>query len=177
MYRIDKLLKFDRKLFHTRDLALLWGIANDNSLYTLIKRYVAKGILIPIHKGFYATVPAEQIDPIELGIGFLHRYAYVSCEHILSLYNVIFQHSPIITLVSSVSKKFTVANHQYIARKLKDAYLFNPIGIDRAGTCRKAKLERAVADLLYFNPRYHLDNPKAIDWEKVAKIKKEVGYK
>ena len=40
MYKIDVLLKQDQKVFHTQDLALLWGIINKNTLYTTIKRYL-----------------------------------------------------------------------------------------------------------------------------------------
>ena len=61
MYKINKLLQAPTKLFHTQDLALLWGISNRNTLYTQIKRYVQKSILHPIHKGFYATVNPDRI--------------------------------------------------------------------------------------------------------------------
>ena len=83
MYRIDTLLKLKEKLFHTNDLALLWGITNKNTLYTTIKRYLQKGILIPVHKGFYSTVPIDQLDPFKLAIGYLHRFTYISCETVL----------------------------------------------------------------------------------------------
>lgn len=177
MYRINELLKLDRKLFHTRDLALLWNIRDDNTLYTQIKRYVDKGILLPIHKGFYATVPLETIDPLELGINALHRYAYVSCEFILAKEGVIFQHSPLITLVSSVSRNFTLTTYQYHVRMLNNRYLYNDCGIESAGNYRKASIERSVADLLYFNPRFHIDNREGINWKKVATIRNEVGYR
>lgn len=176
MYRIDTLLKQDRKLFHTRDLALLWGIDNDNTLYTVIKRYVQKGILIPIQKGFYSVLPLNKISPLELGMSFLHGYSFVSCEYVLTLSGIIFQSSDYITLVSSVSRKFSVASHNYLVRKLKPQYLFNDIGITTRDGIRIATIERAVADLLYFNPKYHFDNRKSIDWYYVQKIQKEVGY-
>jgi len=176
MYRIDTLLKQDRKLFHTRDLALLWGIDNDNTLYTIIKRYVRKGILIPIQKGFYSTVGLDKINPLELGMSFLHVYSYISCEYVLSLSGIIFQSANYITLVSSVSRKFSVFSHNYLVRKLKDAFLFNDQGIKNEDGIRIATVERAVADLLYFNPKYYFDNRKSVDWNKVKKIQKEVGY-
>jgi hypothetical protein len=34
-----------------------------------------------------------------------------------------------------------------------------------------------VADMLYFNPKYYFDLAESIDFEKVAVIQKEVGYK
>lgn len=175
MYRIDNLLKQERKLFHTRDLALLWGI-NNNTLYTAIKRYLKKGVLIPVQKGFYSTVPLNKINPIMLGISLLHQYAYLSCQTILAEKGIIFQQSPYITLISSISKKFTVTDQQFLVRKLKDEFLYNDSGIEVVDDYKKAGLERAVADILYFNPHFHFDNRKVINWKRVDQIQKEVGY-
>lgn len=176
MYKIDILLKQDQKLFHTNDLALLWQIKNNNTLYTTIKRYVQKGILIPIHKGFYSTIPLDKIDPVRLGMGYLHTYCYFTCESILSLHGVIFQVSPYITLVSSVSKKFTLSGYSYLVRKMKDSLLYNNLGIVAQDGIAVSSLERAVADILYFNPRYHIDDRKAVNWRKVKEIQKKVGF-
>lgn len=174
MYRIDILLKLKEKLFHTNDLALLWGITNKNTLYTTIKRYVQKGILISIHKGFYSTVPIDQIDPFKLAIGYLHKFAYVSCETVLIREGIIFQKENYLTLISSVSKKFSIANHSYLVRQLKDNYLYYDRGIDSIDGVMTASTERAVADLLYFNPNCYFDNKKKINWKKVKKIQKSV---
>ncbi len=176
MYRIDKLLKLDQKLFHTQDLALIWGISNKNTLYTTIKRYTKKGILIPIHKGFYSTLPLEKINPLKLAIGYLHQFAYLSCESVLIEAGVIFQKDNYLTFVSSVSKKFSLAGYNFYVRKLKNEFLYNDCGINEEKGTKKASLERAVADLLYFNPQYHFDNPKKINWKKIKEIKKIVGY-
>ena len=173
MYKINKLLQAPTKLFHTQDLALLWGIDNRNTLYTQIKRYVQKGILHPIHKGFYATVSPSQINPTLLGIGYLHDYAYLSGESILFSHGIIFQQSPYITLISSVSQKFTIAGNQYLVRRLKPEFLLNPLGLVYKNNYFEATLERAVADLLYFLPQKHFDNP-LINWLKVKTIQK--GY-
>jgi len=158
MYRIDVLLKLDRKLFHTQDLALIWGIVNKNTLYTTIKRYLDRGILIPIHKGFYSTIPVNRIDPWLLGISYLHRYAYVSCETILIKEGVIFQSGNYITLVSDVSLKFKVAGFSYLVRKMQDRYLYDDSGIKNVNGVFVADRDRAVKDMLYFNPSYHFDN-------------------
>ena len=176
MYRIDSLLKLKEKLFHTGDLALLWGITNKNTLYTTIKRYVQKGILIPIHKGFYSTIPIDQIDPFKLAIGYLHRFTYVSCETVLIREGIIFQKENYLTLVSSVSKKFIIADHSYFVRQLKDNYLYYDRGKDNVNGVMTANVERAVADLLYFNPKYYFDNKKKINWKKVKEMQKDVGY-
>jgi len=174
MYRIDSLLKSDQKLYHTRDLALLWGITNNNTLYTSIKRYIAKGILIPIQKGYYSTVPLVSVDPVRVGVGYLHSFAYVSAESVLSQQGVIFQHSDYITLISNRSLKFKLGRYSYWVRKLRDLSLYNDYGITQENGVFTASLERAVTDIQYFNPRYYFDNRKKINWVEVNKIKKEV---
>ncbi len=176
MYRIDTLLKLKEKLFHTNDLALLWKITNKNTLYTTIKRYVQKGILIPVHKGFYSTIPIDQTDPFKLAIGYLHKFAYISCETVLIREGIIFQKENYLTLISSVSEKFIISNHSYLVRQLKDNYLYNDRGINNINDVMVASIDRAVADILYFNSRFYFDNKKKINWKKVKEIQKEVGY-
>lgn len=177
MYRINTLLKQRRKLFHTSDLRLMWGITNQNTLYTLIKRYVQKGILKTIHKGFYAVLPIEKIDPVELGISFLHGYAYLSGEYVLSHAGIIFQSSDYITLISAVSKKFTIGENHYWVRKLKDEYLYCQAGVIARDDYLVAIPERAAADLLHYNSHYHFDNRKGLDSQKIKNIQKEMGYR
>lgn len=176
MYKIDILLKQKQKLFHTNDLALLWDLKNLNTLYTTIKRYVQKGILFRIHKGFYSVVPPAEIDPLRLGVGFLHTFAYLSCESVLASAGVIFQEGRYFTLVSSVSRKFRVGENHFLVRKMKNEFLYQPAGISERDEIKIATLERAVADMLYFQPAYHFDNRSFINWAKVRKIQKEVGF-
>ena len=78
MNKVNILLKQNRLVFHTTDLGLLWKIDNKNTLLTTIKRYVKKGILIRIHKGLYTTKPVDELDPYEVGVAYVHQYAYVS---------------------------------------------------------------------------------------------------
>ncbi len=177
MYRIDQLLKQDQKLFHTQDLAILWGTENNNTLYTTIKRYVQKGILIPIHKGFYSTLPLSNINPFLLGIGYLHSFSYVSTETVLNNEGILFQKPNYITFISNKSKKFKIENTWYHARKLNELYLYNESGIQMLDSVRIATVERAIADLIYFDPLYHFDSTEQINWKKVKKIQKEVGYR
>ncbi|HIP71370.1 MAG TPA: hypothetical protein EYH05_08255 [Anaerolineae bacterium] len=176
MYRITKLYQQPKTLFHTQDLALLWGIENKNTLYTTISRYVKKGILYRIHKGFYATKPLTELDPVELGIGYLHTFAYLSCETILFRHGIINQPPACITLVSAKSARFTIGQNHYLARQMKAEYLFNPAGIARTPQYQTASVARAVADMLYFNPGYYFDVPNLVDWDEVARIQEQVGY-
>ena len=176
MYRLSELIQLDRKVYHSNDLAILWDIPNKNTLYTTIKRYVQKGLLIPIYKGLYSTVPLSQLNPLELGKGIIHRYTYLSTESVLAQAGIIAQTTYAYTFVSSLSKKVTVDSISFRFRKLKDEYLYNPAGIINQSGNFVATTERAVADMLYFNPRYHFDFPENIDFEKVKRIQEDVGY-
>lgn len=175
MYKINKLLKLDQNVFHTDDLGRIWGLPNKNTVYTTIKRYVQKGILIPVFKGLYATIPLSQIDPQLLGVKALHRYAYISTETVLAQEGIIFQQSSTITIISSLSRQFSIGDNHYRVRQLQDRYLYNPAGISLHNSVSTSNRPRALADLLYFNPHAHLDNT-LIDWQQVRKIQKEVGY-
>jgi len=174
MNKINILLKQDKKTFHTCDLALLWDISNNNTLLTTIKRYVKKGILYRVCKGFYATRLINEVDKFELGVGFIHRYAYLSTESILVEAGVINQSVNKVTFISNLSRKFKLVGREYVVRKMKDEYLYNDLEIKKVNGINRASVERAVADLFYFNPKAFIDNRDLVDWQKVNKIKREV---
>ena len=154
----------------------MWDISNKNTLYTTIKRYIQKGVLLPIYKGLYATVPISELDPVELGRAVIHRYTYLTTESVLAQAGIISQATYAYTFVSSLSKKTTVGSFSFLFRKLKDEYLYNPAGIVNNDGNFVASTERAVADMLYFNPKYHFDFSESIDFEKVRRLQKEIGY-
>ena len=176
MDKYKALIKQDKKTFHASDLALLWDIDNQDTLNMTLKRFVDRGILNRIHKGFYSTVDVKDIDPLDLGFAYLNTYSYVSLETILAREGVIFQEIKYITFVSSKSDTFEINGVKYKSRQLKDEYLNNSKGISKTENHFEASLERAVADMLYYNSKYHFDNPKIIDSNKVKKLQKEIGY-
>ena len=173
---VNILLKQSKKIFHTNDLRLLWGIDNKQVLHNTIYRYKQKGVLIPIHKGFYSVIPLEELDPIELGLSAIHNYAYLSTESVLVIEGIIFQQTYYHTFCSAKNMRFQIRDQQYISRQLKDQYLHNTQGIVNKGNFKQATAERAIADMLYFNPKYYFDSHDTINWDKVQEIQKEVGY-
>ncbi len=175
--RFKKLAEMGEVLFHAGDLANIWQIKDKNTLYTTLKRYTQKGLLHRIHKGFYSLKKIEDIDPVLLGVRSLNNFAYLSTETILARHGIIFQNPSAITLIGSKSEKFFLSDNFYIVRQLSDKYLFNSTGISLVDGYYQADPERAVADLLYFNPDYYLDGRDLVDWKKVDEIRKEVGYK
>ena len=176
MYRISELIQLDRKIYHTNDLAILWGISSKNTLYKTITRYMDKGVLFPVYKGLYATVPITTLNPVELGRAIIHRYAYLTTESVLAQAGIISQSIYDYTFATDQSKHVRVGDWSFRFRKLKDEYLHNPIGILEQNAGFIATVERAVADMLYFNPRYHFDVRESIDFQKVHAVQKEIGY-
>lgn len=176
MYRIKQLLASDQMVYHTGDLAVLWGMKNTNTLYTTIKRYVRQGILFPLHKGLYATVPLERLDPYTVGAAVLHQYCYVTMETALFQAGYINQPTQAITYVSPVSRTFSLAGFSFVSRQLSYRFLMQTSGVSEKNGVLWANPNRAVADMLYFNTHYYFDGQSAIDWKQVHEIQKEVGY-
>lgn len=174
--RFSQIAASGERLFHTQDLAVLWGITNKNTLYTTLTRYVARGLMYRIYKGLFSLVPVDTLDPLLLGLKALHRYSYISTETVLSGAGVIMQIIPSVTYVSSCSRRFSIGGHSFIVRKAADRFLYNPIGIEEVNTIPTACPERACADLLYFNPRAYFDAPKNINWNLVHDIQRALGY-
>ena len=175
--RLAKIIKLGQIIFHAGDLANLWQINNANTLHTTLKRYARTGLLFRIYRGFYSLKPINQLDPLLLGIKALHEFSYVSAETVLERAGIISQVRNIITLASSKSKQFFIGDYQYRSRKLAAKFLFNPAGIAEVNGVKIAGVSRAVADLLYFNPRAHFDADQLINWREVKKLQAEIGYK
>ena len=174
--RFAKIAILGENIFHAKDLASLWQIKNPNTLHTTLKRYAQKGLLFRIYRGFYSLKPFDQIDPLLLGVKALHEFSYISAETVLEREGIIFQARDVITLISSKSKKFTIGNFYYSSRKLTDRYLFNPAGIKQIDGVKIANKNRAIADLLYFNPKVHFDAEKLINWHEIKKMQRSIGY-
>ena len=176
MYRITQLNLANRRVFHTNDLAVLWDLKDRHHLYTTISRYLNRGILFHVHKGLYAIVPISDLDPLEIGTAIIHRFAYLSTETVLAQAGIISQAVYDITFITSQSKRVNIGNWSFRYRQLKDAFLYNPTGITKQPHGFSAIPERAVADILYYNPRYHFDSPDLVDFDLVRSIQQEVGF-
>jgi len=174
--RIALLLKNNEIVFHASDLAVLWGISSLNTLYTTLSRYCKAKLLFRIYKGLYSSIPVKQIDPLLIGLKALHKYCYISTETVLLMHGIIFQDIQQITIISSISKQFTVAGRKYKSRQLSYEHLMNPTGIQMKAGIKIASLERAVADWLYFSPNAHFDNNSQLDFRKLQNIQRKVGY-
>lgn len=174
--RFVVLARMGEVIFHAHDAATIWGIANKNTLHTTLSRYIRAGLLFRLQNGLYSIKPLHELDSLLIGIKVLHSYCYVSTETVLSRAGIIQQQVPTITLISTISRQFTLATHHFRSRRLKEVYLFNERGVEHTGGVRIASPIRAIADLLYFNPRYHFDANTNIDWHAVNRMQREIGY-
>jgi len=174
MNKTEILLKQNRHLFHTRDLRILWQLDNPETLRRTISRYIKKGTLIPIYRGFYSTLPLEKIDQLELGATAIHEYSYVSTETVLVQNGIIFQNILAYTFCSTKTKSIHIGDNTYKSRQLKDTYLYNKTGIIDKGNYQIACPERAIADMLYFNPKYYFDAKDQMNQDLFQTIRKEV---
>ena len=174
--KVNALLKQDNPFFYTKDLARLWGLDNSETLNTTISRYIKSGVLIPVYKGLYSTKPLNEVDQVLLGAVALHSYTYLSTEYVLAKDGIIFQLVNSYTYCSTRNRTIKINNNLYKSRQLKDTYLYNPYEIIDMNGYKVATTERAIADMLYYNPKYYFDSYKTIDWQKVKKVQKEVGY-
>lgn len=175
--RFLDLARLKQSLFHASDLARIWGITDKNNLRVTLYRYVKQGLLFRIYRGLYSLVEVSKLNPLFLGAKAINSYCYLSTESVLFSHGVIFQEVSHITYVSSLNRRFKIGNFSYYSRQLSDKFLHNTVGIEQKGNINIASLERAVADMLYFNSSYHFDNPKKIDWRKVKEIQVTLGYK
>ncbi len=172
--RIALLARSRQSLFHIDDLAILLGIRNVNTLRVTVHRLVREGILHRIQRGLLSILPPEQIDPVMLGSACLHRFSYLTTESVLRDEGFILQSIHVVTFASGVSRRFDSVGHHFVSRRLHPRFLHNQQGIISIGSVFRATPERAVADMLYFDPVYHFDRP--VDWKKVRVLQEQIGY-
>lgn len=173
--KIGILAQQSQKLFHTSDLKTLWNISNQNTLYKGITRLIKKGVIFRVQKGFYSIVPIDQLDPIEIGFRAINNFSYLSTESILSKNGIINQSPSKITFISNLPVNFTINNTSYLVRQLKPKCLNSSLGITQNDKgVFIASNERAIADMLYFQPSYHFDASSIIDWKLVKNYQQQI---
>jgi hypothetical protein len=135
-----------------------------------------KGVLIPIYKGLYSTVPIEQLDPLELGKQ-LFTITYLTTETVLAKDGIITQTTYAYTFVSSQSKKVNVGNWNLSIRRLKDEYLYNTIGIVNKNGNFVATTERLLPICFISTQNTISTLQKASTLKRWRLYKKTIGYK
>ncbi|MBI5411565.1 hypothetical protein HZA43_00125 [Candidatus Peregrinibacteria bacterium] len=172
--RIALLASKQEVLFHASDLANWWGIVNKNTLRVTLQRYAKQGLLHRVYRGFYSLVPLASLDPVAVGAQALHRFCYLTTESVLYEHGIMSQKPSAWTFVSEKAGRLKVGEWNFKSRQLHSRHLYGSEGVVQRGNVQIATPERALADLLYFNPKTHVDKP--VDWNGVRRIQKAIGY-
>ena len=116
-----------KTVFTTADLMLLWNIADKNTLWVYISRYVKKGYLLRISRGVYA-LPDVEVDNLELA-GKLKKGSYISFETVLANSGVLHQWYDGIYMASERSAKIENTYGSFMYRTMPEDVLLNRTGI------------------------------------------------
>jgi hypothetical protein len=161
------ILKSDKTVFTSKDIAILWGETASPATWVRINYYIQKGELIRLRKGIYAK--SRGYNKLELATR-IFTPAYVSFETVLAKEGLIFQFYEMIFVASYLTREIIIDDQIYSLRRVKEAVLTNPLGIEHREETSIATKERAFLDTLYVNSDYQIDNLQGINWEKVFEI-------
>lgn len=164
---IAKIYGSPKTVFNTKDIALIWEENNKNNLKSKISYYVRNKNLIRLKNGVF--VKNKDYDRQELATS-IYTPSYISFETILRENGVIFQYYDAIFVASKLSKNVLVDGQKISFRKIKEAVLYNPLGIINKNNYSVASKERALLDTIYLFPQYYFDNLHSFDWQKCFEI-------
>jgi predicted transcriptional regulator of viral defense system len=164
---IETILRSQKTIFSTKDIALLWGEKIGNAVCVRLSDYVKKGKLIRVRHGIYAK--DNNYDRYELATR-IYTPAYISFETILTREGINFQYYGNIFVASYVSKEIKVDQQKITFVRMKDYVLSNAIGIEQRNGVAAATKERAFLDRIYISKDYHFDHLDVLNWDKVFEI-------
>ena len=149
-----------RTVFRLRDIALLVGENDFESLNKKLNYYVRTGKLLNPRKGIYAK-PNFNIEELAC---VLYTPSYISLEYVLQKAGVLFQFDTRITTISYLSRSIELEDTTIIYRKIKGEIIASTKGISRQiNQVNIASGERAFLDLLYLNKHFYFDNLKPLN--------------
>jgi predicted transcriptional regulator of viral defense system len=166
---IAKLYQSPKTILTSKDLALIWGEANQNNLKAKIAYYVKQDALIRLTRGVFAK--DKNYNPKELATS-IYTPSYISFETVLREAGIIFQHYDTIFVAGPWSKTISIGETTFTFKKLKDTVLFSPAGVENKDNYSIASSERAFLDTIYLSPKYYFDNLRSINWEKCFELVK-----
>lgn len=164
---IEVLLRSPRTIFTVKDIALLWGEANEAKTRVRLNNYSKNGKLIRIHHGIYAK--DENYDRFELATR-IYTPAYISFETVLTRTGVNFQYYGNIFVASYINREIKIGDQVITFVRMKDYVLSDTTGIEHVNGTAKATRERAFLDRIYISKDYHFDVLDALEWNKVFEI-------
>lgn len=166
---VSKLYKTEKKIFTTKDLALIWQENDNKKLYSKISYYTRKGDLIKLSRGIFTK--NKDYNSKELATS-IYSPSYISFETALVDAGMVFQYYETIFIATKWTKKINIDDKSFCYRKIKDSVLYNSEGIVQKDNYNIASPERAFLDMIYLFPNYYFDNLRPIDWEKCSELVK-----
>lgn len=163
---ILKLYQSESTVFTAKEIALLLGVRNIDTLKSRINYYVKKGDITAVRRGIYVK---NNYNNLELATK-IYSPSYISLETVLEKEGVIFQHYEAIFVISYLSRKLIVDKKEIQIKKIKNDVLLNPIGILKESNYAIASKERALLDVIYLYKDYYFDNLKSIEWDRAFEI-------
>lgn len=161
---ILSIFKEVKTVFRLRDIALMFGEKDFDSLNKKLNYYVRTGKLLNPRKGIYAK---PHYSNEELAC-LLYTPSYISLEYVLQKAGVLFQFDTRITSISYLSRSIEVGDNTFMYRKIKSEVMANTKGIIRQiDQVNIASGERAFLDLLYLNKTSYFDNLNPLNKAKV----------
>jgi len=164
---ISTILRSKQTALSAKDILLLWGEASSDAARVRINYYAKSGDLYRIRRGFYAK--DKDYNKFELATK-IFTPSYVSFETVLGQAGITFQHYNQIFVASYTTREITADGQAYSYKRIKDAILTNPAGIENKDNYSIATPERAFLDIVYLNKDYHFDNLGPLNWDKVFEI-------
>ena len=155
-------------VFSLDEISQLFPDLTYESVRDRLYYFTKVGKLKRLHQGIYAK---EGYNPLELA-NKLYKPSYISLETVLAKGNVVFQYYETIFAVSYLTRTVTLTGATIQYRQMKGDVLTNLQGIEQKEGYFIATLERAFLDAIYIYKNYHFDNLGAIDWKRVAELKK-----
>lgn len=157
MNQLAKLTVFkDVAMFNRQTLQRVLNIGN-NALYANIKRWLKKGELIQLKRGWYVTknyylmTPGKQIY-LEWLANKLKEPSYLSMEYVLQKYNLLSEAVYSITSVSLKKPKSFINNLGQFSYTNINEKLFKGYKVKQVGEydIKEASLAKALFDYLYY---------------------------
>jgi hypothetical protein len=171
---ILSIYKDERTVFRLKEIALVAGEDDFQSLNRKLNYYVKTGKLNNPRKGIYTK---SGFSHLEMACT-VYTPSYISLEYVLQKAGVLFQYDNTITSVSYLSRNLEIESQEYSYRKIKGEILVNTDGIImQTNQVNMATPERAFLDLLYLSPGFYFDNLNPLNKELVFKLLQLYGKK
>jgi len=158
--------KDKRTVFRLKDISMLVGETNFQSLNRKLNYYVHTGKLLNPRRGIYAK---PDYNHEELAC-IIYTPSYISLEYVLQKSGIIFQYDSRITAISYLNRYIEINNRTFQFRKIKNEILVNISGINSCEDINIASAERAFLDLMYLTTEYYFDNLNPLNRKTIYKL-------